>query len=69
MPRSPIRTYVDRWDVRREIRLCLITIVRKVPVFSEHNVMEAGAYSGLAMGLSGLITALILPVLVAMFGL
>jgi predicted murein hydrolase (TIGR00659 family) len=30
---------------------------------------EAGAYSGLAMGLSGLITALTLPALVAMFGL
>jgi putative effector of murein hydrolase len=30
---------------------------------------EAGAASGLAMGLSGLITALILPVLVKMFGL
>ena len=30
---------------------------------------EAGAFSGLAMGLSGLITALTLPVLVAMFGL
>ena len=30
---------------------------------------EAGASSGLAMGLSGLITALILPVLVKMFGL
>jgi hypothetical protein len=30
---------------------------------------EAGAYSGLAMGLSGLITALTLPILVAMFGL
>jgi putative effector of murein hydrolase len=30
---------------------------------------EAGAFSGLAMGLSGLITALTLPGLVAMFGL
>jgi predicted murein hydrolase (TIGR00659 family) len=30
---------------------------------------EAGASSGLAMGLSGLITALLLPVLVKMFGL
>ena len=30
---------------------------------------EAGAFSGLAMGLSGLITALTLPALVAMFGL
>jgi len=30
---------------------------------------EAGAFSGLAMGLSGMITALILPALVKMFGL
>jgi len=30
---------------------------------------EAGAFSGLAMGLSGMITALILPALVRMFGL
>jgi len=30
---------------------------------------EAGAYSGLAMGLSGMITALLLPALVTMFGL
>jgi predicted murein hydrolase (TIGR00659 family) len=30
---------------------------------------EAGAFSGLAMGLSGLITALLLPALVTLFGL
>lgn len=30
---------------------------------------EAGAFSGLAMGLSGLITALTLPALIAMFGI
>jgi putative effector of murein hydrolase len=30
---------------------------------------EAGAFSGLAMGLSGLITALMLPVLVKLLGL